>query len=262
MSTRTFLLRTPLLLLFTFVSALACQPEVQDAAPVVLPIPDAAPQGLEGIIGGAPTGGSWDGVVAIQIGNFGYCTGTLIDPEVVLTAGHCVRLIEQGFSYNFVSNPSGLIIRGGADGYLSAILARGSQVIHHPDWTGDIQESQTDIAMIKLNKALAGRTVHKLRDYPSPMKDDPGMLVGYGLSGSNPSSGGTQRAGDTTLLNVYFNLIETGDPANTCSGDSGGPLFTDQGGQWVLTGVTSFGTEKVCMASSDGYSVNPLAYCP
>jgi hypothetical protein len=66
--------------------------------------------------------------------------------------------------------------------------------------------------------------------------------------------------GDTSLLEVTPYYFEIGGKTNTCSGDSGGPLYTMQNDEWVLAGVTSFGAAD-CPAESQGFSVNLLSYC-
>jgi hypothetical protein len=249
--------------LFLLAVALLLGPGCQDELQVVKLGPGAGGSsgGPSGIVG--PSWENWDqaqGVVAVRPGG-GLCTGTLIDPEVVLTAGHCVWLDDGSGYYNYTINPSGLDVVAGPNAWTAPSIGTPVAAVTHPAWTGDINESQTDLALIHLASPVTDIEPFGLRDFPMPSDGTEGLLVGYGDDGSWWGGSGTQRIGETTLLAVYTNLIETGDPCNTCSGDSGGPLFTEQGDEWVVTGVTSFGASSTCSETEDGFSVNLLAYC-
>ena len=220
--------------------------------------------GPSGIIGGTPTGGNnWKGVVSVMAGG-GMCSGTLIHPQVVLTAGHCVRVYDAmtGQYRDYTSRPGQVSIRSGANTFQSANLGRAKKIVPHPSWTGELSENSGDLSLILLQAPVntSNFPVYKLRDFPAPVDGEKGLLVGYGATGSYAGSG-TRRSGNTTLIGVASDVIETGNPANTCQGDSGGPLFTEQNGDWVVTGVTSFGNSSQCFNDYGSYSVNLTAYC-
>ncbi|MDD5309711.1 MAG: trypsin-like serine protease [Deltaproteobacteria bacterium] len=245
----------PIILLAAF--ALNCQAVENDTiSPGLRPGPD----GFQGIVGGQPTNGeTWKGVVAVKSWMGSLCTGTLIDPQIVLTAGHCVYLPSENI--NFASNPGMLRIMTGAQGRTN--LAGVSKVKYHPAWTGDINSSMADLAVLLLNKTVTAVETYGIRDAPKPASGMNGVIVGYG-NDSGSSGAGTARYGDTTLLSVSPTLIEIGNPAGTCQGDSGGPLFTEQtagSGKWVVTGVTSFGTDTNCSPLSGNFDVNVFSHC-
>jgi len=116
--------------------------------------PAGGPSGL-GIVGGTATNyESWQGVIAVFTDS-ALCSGTLIDPEVVLTAGHCVYLPDEGL--NVLSNPGAVDILGGADIFnIGGIEIAGAQaVIKHPDWNGDVSDQDAvDLALIRLDEAV------------------------------------------------------------------------------------------------------------
>jgi hypothetical protein len=237
----------------------ACEdPQVDGMRKAVLqdgPVPRTG-----GIIGGSATSaGEYPGVVAVRMGGGmwgGMCTGTLIHPRVVLTAGHC--MYTDGTDWTLT--PGQISIQVGINTSTAATVAHAEEAIYHPGWTGDINDMGPDVALIYLDTTLSYDT-YRLRDFPVPFSGSAGKLVGYGDSSSSGGAG-TQREGDTTLVAVYTDLIEIGPPdANICSGDSGGPLFTWQGSEWAVTGINSFGTTATCSLSAASYDVNVLAYC-
>lgn len=214
--------------------------------------------GLRGIVGGTETGyESWKGVVALYSDSAGLCTGSLIHPRIVLTAGHCVHLPSRGI--DLVDSPQDIQVLGGANVFTGAVHLSGvSQVIAHPTW---LDSTGTDLALLVLHSSVTAVEHYPVRTAPQPAIGQTGILVGYGLSGVNPDiGGGVHRMGDTTILRNNGQLIEVGNPASTCAGDSGGPFLTRQNDQWVVTGVTSFGLRDDCPANRDGFEVNVLAY--
>lgn len=211
-----------------------------------------------GIVGGRPTGyESWKGVIALFHSGELACSGTLIDREVVLSAGHCVYAPVIGI--NYLKKPEALRIAGGADVKTDAvILAEVVEIRKHPDWKG---LAGPDLSLLYLDREVTSVETYAVREQPPPEAGTPGTIVGYGLGDSQEDDSlGVHRAGDTTCLRVLETLIEVGDPAGPCSGDSGGPLLTEQDGQWTVTGVTSFGPAQVCDPMKMGGEVNVATY--
>ncbi len=219
--------------------------------------------GFRGIVGGTTTGYTeWKGAVGLRIpqGGWSYsiCTGTLIDPEVVISAGHCVYYPSDGL--DAVANPGNLTIVGGAQ--MGITYSKASEVVKHPNWNGNINNmTNVDLSMIKLVNPIT-----TIETYPvtsqAAAKGTTGKIVGYGLTSSSATaSSGTHRVGDSTILRLQgTRVFEIGNPAGTCQGDSGGPFFAQQNGAWVLAGVTSFGTSWTCNANSGSYDVNIYTY--
>jgi len=214
----------------------------------------------DGIVNGTPTNyDSWQGAIALMWTDYGLvCTGTLIDPEVVLSAGHCVLLPDYGM--DFVSNPAQLWIAGGADVTTApAHIANVESVVAHPDWDG--YGWGTDLSMIKLSSPVVSVPRYGLRAPPQVPVGEPVKIVGYGMTDeSDYESSGIHRMGDTTVLTVLEEEIELGGETNGCFGDSGGPMFSHQDGEWVVSGVTSHGESEDCWADHGAWYVNVVTY--
>ena len=217
---------------------------------------------------------SFSGVVALIIekggGYYSICSATLIDPQVLLTAGHCVfnRDADGNITTDAISNPSIITVKSGLHASPSSTtIAVGKRIIAHEDWDGDIESGtfegyNDDIALILLDRQITDLRIYPLRDDPMEEKGDKGFIVGYGITNSDEHDSGTQRWGETTILDIWTftnKQLELGIPAGTCNGDSGGPFFTEQNEKLVVSGVTSYG-HGVCYSSEDSFDVHVIQY--
>ena len=208
------------------------------------------------IVNGTLTGyDSWQSAVMVRTSQV-LCTGTLIHPSVVLTAAHCIY--SEDLENDDRNHPERLSITGGDRG--DDAMADVVEIAIHPAWKGVISNDASDLALLALTQPITEISSVKLRDYPSPSVGDDAVVVGYGDDPFDDRVGTFHREGETKLLRISPYFMEIGGETNTCTGDSGGPLFTRQNGEWVLTGVTSYGVDT-CDAEAEGYSVNLLSYC-
>ena len=202
------------------------------------------------IVNGTPTGDDiWTGVLAIYslvkrtIG----CSAVLIDPEVMLSAAHCV-------------NPDMSVaeMRGGVGADL--FIAQCTVGVDHPGWPGQPGSSSVDLAVTQLASPITSVERYKVRNAPDAEQGDKGKIVGYGLPGTNEPADFIRRVGDTTLLNFDQNLIEIGDPAGACPIDSGSPFFTDQNGGWVVNGIASAILDGICYGTHGSFYTNTFLH--
>ena len=210
------------------------------------------PEGVEidtsKIVGGSKTSGDPSVVLIFAYGRGGgLCTGEVIAPRAVLTAGHCVHPDEVGANVNFV-------IYNGPDlnKALFSDFIRASESIPHPDFDPADVGTGNDIGLLLFDKDLVDKNGKPYEILPwnrKPLTDDqvtqPVRFVGYGVTSGDDQqadSSGVKRETTSTLSSFDDVLLEFADTEhNTCSGDSGGPAFMNIDGKETIIGVTSFG---------------------
>jgi secreted trypsin-like serine protease len=185
------------------------------------------------------------------------CTGTLIAPTVVVTAGHCAEVATQVYFGNDVTK------RG--------VTIRVKQRIRHP---GYVEEKRNDLLLLILEKPAKV----KPRRIAAPAaidaaKDghvvgfgniDANGMYGYGIKrqvdvpiGSPRCAGKVGARSDASAYGCARNLeMVAGKPLlaqDTCAGDSGGPFYVADGrGGWLLAGATSRATRGALRVCGDG----------
>jgi hypothetical protein len=230
----------------SLLAALLAAPSLAHAgsngAPDPLPLEPTA----EPVIGGtAVPPGKWPDTVAV-IGAGGSCTGTLIAPDVVLTAGHCAevnptRVIANSLDYD---RPGG-------------ITATVKSITAYPNW-----ETSYDVSVIVLTAPIAGVTPRKVGTsctFEGFKASTPVHLVGFG-------STDIQGGGTNTRLNEVMapvtdpdctkgngcvpgvspggEFVAGGGNKDSCFGDSGGPVYLDTPRGPIVVGAVSRGTDN------------------
>lgn len=177
----------------------------------------------------------------------GACTGTVVAPDIILTAAHCVVGDKQ------------LAIAYAEDG--SHTLQRVVAKAVHPGYSGKTAVS-IDLALVRLEGRLPSRF--------EPVTMDAGQgthavgarqrIAGFGLARDrDDASAGVLRSADVVVLPRLFprflRLSTTPDAdlndIAICTGDSGGPVFEGAFGAPLLVAVV-YGREKFGNAASCG----------
>lgn len=228
-----------------------------------LPFAAAAPAGA--MVGGAqPAAESAGRSVVMILGSYGtMCTATAIARDLLLTAAHCV---QPRASYKLLDSS----IQPGREPVLKNI----SRIERDPQF--ELKRvfahlATADVALAKLAEPLSPRIPPvPLADGSQPIAaGDPFVVAGYGVA--------VRGVGRTTGTVRAARLVATGRPGTlqlrlvdprtegeiaglgACTGDSGAPVFRDQGGRLAVVGVVSWSTGPRLSAGCGGLTgVTPL----
>jgi hypothetical protein len=227
------------------------------AAALLFAVPPA-----QAIVGGATP--STEGIgrsVLTLVGSRGnFCSATLLAPKLVLTAAHCV---PAGAIYKLVEY----------DADQKPHLSDVKQVAVHPafDMRAMLAHRATaDVALLQLESPAKGKVPGMLAVPKLPIV--PGgkfTIAGIGVTARGDGrSGGTIRSAELvatgkpgTLQIRLVDPVTSGirDGLGACTGDSGAPVFEEQGAILVIVGVVSWSTGPNGSAGCGGLTgVTPL----
>jgi secreted trypsin-like serine protease len=196
------------------------------------------------LVGGAPPASeALTRQLVMILGSRGFCTGTMIARDLVLTAAHCV---PAGADYK-------LLDRGGAQ---KPALKDIATIARHPQFSQDAylrHRATADVALVKLAAPLAGIAPAAIdaSGFRAAVGDRL-LVAGYGLAArGDGATGGTARMASLVVTGQPGTLqIRLYDPQTkneraglgACTGDSGAPAFHDNGARLVVIGLVSWTT--------------------
>ncbi|GEM_PF-2536014 len=212
-------------------------PELQAAdAPQEPDAPAEESSNVQRVVNGAVTS-DHPATAALMEQGLPFCTGSLIRPNVILTAAHC---LEYG--------PPDDVYFGDQPGVGGETVPATSALMHPSYTASESGDAYYDIGLVFLGEDASPAPFPVANISGEALIGAPIVYVGYGTAQGTGGEGFKKEATATVTELEADVLVVQPDNGSACYGDSGGPvLHMNSGGAPEIVGVVSFGYTDDCM---------------
>lgn len=206
-----------------------------------------------------------------------FCSGTLVTPEVVLTAAHCLVELELGgVGVKDVRAPEGVEVVAHVRDLSRASPANTYEVraiVPHPEFTGALPSDPGfrlggvhDLGVVILSRPIEDidpTPLLAIDDIDAALKEGAEVLIaGFGATDPQGEIGrGELRMAAVSVVELGADELIAGSigTADTCAGDSGGSLYVRRRGSLFLAGTTSRAVVQAAGRCGQGgvYTLSP-----
>jgi internalin A len=198
------------------------------------------------------------GAVKIKLSDNGksFCTGSLVKPNLVITAAHCLA----GRMDEWLEDNGAVLVGNAVDGeYIASYRVKSA--IFNPEFNRVLAQDSGDYAYLLLEENVPAK-IAKVIPAITKAELEANIKVGteveiVGFGKREDDSSGIKYKAKTVVTDIIeTELLIGGDGIDTCTGDSGGPVYVKlKSGEYRVLGVTSRSSSYTKSCGAGGFYV-------